>query len=171
MNKMKIKYEIIKSEELTDDNIKIFEALLKKQGEIDTTEGKALRCHKVCITQVNDISIAIGALKEVYKRPFEYAGVRELEDKYKYELGYLFVDNTTEKSYRGLGIGKTVSRLLLQEVINENIFATTEFNQNNTMYHILKSFGFESIGKPYLGRTTGKILTLMVLNRTVKKEN
>lgn len=160
---MTIEFKLIKSEILKHKEIEIFESLLEKQGQVNTPIGKAKRCYQICIVTVNQVAIGIGALKEVYKRPFEYADVREIEDKYKYELGYLFVED--DKNLRGLGIGKYISKLLLNSIKEENIFATTEFSQSNPMYHILRSFGFKSTGKPYLGNTTNKLLTLMTLNR------
>ena len=104
--------------------------------------------------------------------PFEYANVTDLKDDFEEEIGYLFIDsNQNGKNYRGLGIGKNITYMLLTKVNNRNVFATTEFNQSNAMFHILKKFGFESIGKPYKGRNTGKIITLMILNRKTPLTN
>jgi hypothetical protein len=160
---MTIEFNLIKSENLKEEEIEIFEKLLEEQGQVNTSKGKAKRCNQICIVKVNQEAIGIGALKEVYKRPFEYADVENLKKEYNYELGYLFVKDIA--NLRGLGIGKYISKLLLNSVIEDNIFATTEFSQKNPMYHILKSFKFCSIGKIYLGKTTNKQLTLMTLNR------
>jgi hypothetical protein len=145
---------------------KDFEYLLKKQGQIDKAEGKLERCHKVCLVKLNGRSVGIGALKQVYKSPFNYAGVSEIRHNYNYEVGYLFVHKEAiEKDFGSLGIGKYITRLLLNEVIKENVFATTENNKENPMLYILRSLGFEISGNPYQGKTTKKDIVLMVLNR------
>nr|WKN39929.1 GNAT family N-acetyltransferase [Tunicatimonas sp. TK19036] len=163
---MNIEYSIKSAKELSKKEIIQFENLLAKQGQVNKSQGKAEMCNKICLVYVNKVHIGIGALKEVYKRPFEYAGVDELKEDFKYELGYLFVDNSSnENDFRGLGIGKNITRLLLNEAKTENVFATTELSTNNSMYYILNSFGFMSIGNPYKGKSTGKLLTLMILNK------
>lgn len=163
---MNIEYSIKSSKDLSKKEITQFENLLKKQGQVNSAIGKAQRCHKICFVYVDKIHFGIGALKEVYKLPFKYAGVDSLKENFQYELGYLFVDNSSDNNdYTGLGIGKNITRLLLNEVKKESVFATTELSIKNSMYYILNSFGFVSIGNPYKGKSTGKLLTLMILNK------
>ncbi|MFL0093330.1 hypothetical protein [Tenacibaculum maritimum] len=61
-------------------------------------------------------------------------------------------------------MGKYITKLLLNEVKDENVFATTENSNDNRMCHILESLGFISIGNSYKGRNTGKNISLMLKN-------
>jgi hypothetical protein len=161
---MKIEYLVKSSNDLTKEEIGQFRVLLDKQGQVDTSEGKAERCFKICLVKLDENAIGIGALKQVYKSPFDYAKVPEIKQNYSYELGYLFVDKDRIKgNYEGLGIGKYITKLLLNEIKNENVFATTEYDDNNPMYHILKSFDFNCKGGTYKGEKTKKDICLMVL--------
>ncbi|OUS02877.1 hypothetical protein A9Q86_02180 [Flavobacteriales bacterium 33_180_T64] len=163
---MKIEFLVEAPNLLSKDNVKNFEVLLNKQGQIDTVVGKVVRCYRICLVKLNGNPVAIGALKQVYKSPFDYAEVPELSDNYNYEIGYLFVDKENIEDDNGkLGIGKYITRLLLNEVRNDNVFATTEENTDNPMLHILKSTGFKIIGKTYKGNKTNKKLCLMLLER------
>ena len=107
---MKIEYLVKSSKDLTKEEIRQFRVLLDKQGQVDSSEGKAERC-------------------------------------------------------QGLGVGKYITKILLAEIKNENAFATTEFDTKNPMYHILKSFGFVSMGEIYKGNKTKKDICLMVLTK------
>ena len=163
---MTIEYLVESPKQMSETNIKCFEHLLDKQGQIDIVEGKSNRCYKICLVKLNGTSIAIGALKQVYKSPFDYAGVPELSKNYNYEIGYLFVDKENIHENIGkLGIGKYITRLLLNEIRKDNVFATTEKDNENSMLHILNSVGFKITGKPYKGKKTNKNLCLMLLER------
>lgn len=163
---MKIEYLVKSSKDLTKEEIKQFRFLLDKQGQVDSSEGKAERCFKICLVKLDGNAIGIGALKQVYKTPFNYAKVPEVKENYNYELGYLFVEKDKIKAqFQGLGIGKYITKLLLNEIKNVNVFATTEYDQNNPMYHILKSFNFKCIGNTYKGKKTKKSICLMVYNQ------
>ncbi len=160
---MKIEYLVKLSKDLTKDEIAQFRILLDKQGQVDSSEGKAERCFKICLVKLDENTIGIGALKQVYKSPFDYAKIPEIKENYNYELGYLFVDKDKMKAnFQGMGIGKYITKLLLNEIKNENVFATTEYDENNPMYHILKSFNFQCIGNTYTGKKTKKSICLMV---------
>lgn len=163
---MKIEYLVKSSKDLTKEEIKQFRFLLDKQGQVDSSEGKAERCFKICLVKLDGNAIGIGALKQVYKTPFNYAKVPEIKENYNYELGYLFVEKDKIKAqFQGLGIGNYITKLLLNEIKNVNVFATTEYDQNNPMYHILKSFNFKCIGNTYKGKKTKKSICLMVYNQ------
>jgi hypothetical protein len=163
---MKIEFLVKEPNLLSKSDVKDFELLLNKQGQIDTVDGKVDRCYRICLVKLNGNPIGIGALKQVYKSTFDYAGVPELSKNYNYEIGYLFVDKTNIEDNLGkLGIGKYITRLLLNEVRNYNVFATTEKNTKNTMMHILKSTGFKLTGDTYKGSKTKKTICLMLLER------
>lgn len=163
---MKIEFLVETPNLLSKGDIKDFESLLKKQGQIDTVDGKVDRCYKICLVKLNGIAVGIGALKQVYKSPFDYAGVSKLKEDYNYEIGYFFVDKENIKDSKGkLGLGKYITRLLLNEVRNDNVFATTDENTENPMLHILKSAGFKITGETYKGNKTRKNICLMLLER------
>jgi len=165
---MEIIYKVNSPDKFSKSEKKIFLELLKKQGQVKSPSlVKIEKSSLICIVSIDNVAIGIGALKNVYKKPFEYAGISELKNDYNLELGYLFVDTDLEKSgtYRGLGIGKNISKYLLENVKEKNVFATTELNSSNVMLHILRNLNFISIGNPFKGELTGKIITLMILNR------
>jgi len=163
---MKIEYLVKSSKDLTKEEIRQFRVLLDKQGQVDSSEGKAEQCFKICLVKINGNAIGIGALKQVYKSPFDYAKIPEIKENYNYELGYLFVDKDKMKAnFQGLGIGKYITKLLLNEIKNQTAFATTEYNEKNPMYHILKSFNFHCVGNTYKGKKTKKSICLMVSNQ------
>lgn len=141
-----------------------FLSLLQKQGQNDHPGEYALEaCPYLCMVHSDGETIGIGAIKELYRLGFDYAGAKKLKHDFEAELGYLFVDDgAKDGNFRNLGIGKTITRLLLKTVGNENIFATTEFDSANPMLHILKSLGFKKSGKTYVGSATGKKLGLML---------
>lgn len=159
---MRIEYLVKSPVDFSQEELGEFEALLDKQGQVDSSEGKAVKCFKICLVKFEGNTIGIGALKQVYKSPFDYAKVSEVKESYNYELGYLFVDkNEIKADFQGLGIGKYITKLLLFQIKNENVFATTEYEESNVMYHILNSFGFKCIGNTYKGKKTGKSICLM----------
>lgn len=163
---MKIEYLVKSSKDLSQKEIEQFRVLLDKQGQVNSSGGKAERCFKICLVKLDDIVIGIGALKQVYKSPFDYAKVSNMKDRYNYELGYVFVDkDEINIDFHGLGIGKYITKLLLVQIEKENVFATTEYTDNNPMFHILKSFDFKFIGKTYKGKTTKKNICLMALHK------
>ena len=93
-------------------------------------------------------------------------GQVDSSENFNYEIGYLFVDkDKIKENHQGLGVGKYITKILLAEIKNENAFATTEFDTKNPMYHILKSFGFVSMGEIYKGNKTKKDICLMVLTK------
>jgi hypothetical protein len=164
---MEITYKIDSPNNISDEEIQNFLKLLKRQDQVNNpTLEKVKSCIWICCTCVDEIFVGIGAIKKVYKKPFDYAGISELKDHFEFEIGYLYVENElNSKSYRGLGIGKNITRLLLQKMEKQNIFATTELKVDNPMLNILKSFGFVSIGNPFKGGKTNKVLSLLVLIR------
>jgi hypothetical protein len=164
---MEIKFKLDNSTAFSHEEKNCFLDLLNKQGKVyKPTLKKIGFCPFLCIATYDNKIIGIGALKNIYKTPFTNADVAELTSKFKLEVGYLYVENNYNGvCLRGLGIGKTITRLLIEKAVNQNLFATTELNESNPMLHILLDLGFKSIGRPYVGHETGDIVTLMVLIR------
>lgn len=164
---MDINYKIDKTESFSATERVLFLALLMRQGKVSNpTLEKIGSCPYLCMASIGNRMIGIGALKQVYKTPFDDAGVSDLKSNFSLELGYLYVlENHYIVNLRGMGIGKNITRLLLAQEIRKNIFATTELNVTNPMLHILRKFGFIDIGSPYIGHSTHDIITLMILIR------
>lgn len=162
---MEIKYKIDKPEYFSMAEKNCFLELIIRQGKVSKpTIEKIESCLYLCMASFDSKIIGIGALKQIYTTPFDNAGVPDLKSKFNIELGYLYVlDNQDGICFRGVGIGKSITRFLLTQKIDKNIFATTEFNETNPMLHILRNSGFTSIGKPYIGHKTHDIITLMIL--------
>ncbi len=159
---MKINYNVKETNSFTLEVKNEFLELLKEQKQVkNPTLEKINKCPFLCMAYDNETPIGIGALKNVYKSPFDYAKLNpELKDEFNFELGYLYVKD--DKKYRGLGIGKSISKFLVNAVPNKNIFATTELSESNAMLHILKGLGFNNFGSPFIGKNTGKTICLML---------
>ncbi len=54
-----------------------------------------------------------------------------------------------DENYKSYGISTTITRLLLKQLPNENIMASTELYHENPMMYILQKFGFQKYGKPW----------------------
>jgi len=140
-----------------------FLKLLILQGQVsDPNAVKVNSCPLICIVYVDNIPIAIGAIKQVYKTPFVKANVANYKNDFNHELGYLFVINSVAKNVRGLGIATTICRLLIKHLEVSNIFATTEDSSKNPMLHILYKIGFKKLGDTYKGGQTKKNISLLV---------
>jgi hypothetical protein len=162
---MEIIYKVDSSENFEEEEKNIFIGLLGRQGRVeDPSLAKFNSCPFVCIVYADKIPVGIGAIKQVYKAPFDKAGVSNLKSDFDFELGYLFVD--PDEKYKGKKIGKSISEKLLEKIEGKNVFATTQEENENPMYHILMKFGFSKAGKTYKGRMTGDAISLFV--RTAK---
>lgn len=145
---MKIEYEIILKDRLTDEVRKIFADMLTQQGKV---QGKPLkkadRCKILCIAKINGEVAAIGAVKKKTVSDFsnEKSGLPDLGDDFEWELGYLY---TSPKNV-GKGIAKNVARMLVDEFGNGNLMASTEVTANPAMVSILEQLGFRLYGKPW----------------------
>ena len=158
---MKIEYEIIKKEELEDKHKMLFSEMLQKQGKVQgNTMSKADRCKMICIAKVDDKVVSIGAIKVKTDSDFtnEKAGLTELADQFKWELGYLFTDN----GYVGKGIASTIVRMLIESYGNDNLMASTEISKNPGMVKILEKNGFRLFGNPWKSQIHDNYLGLFL---------
>jgi len=160
---MTLTFKVDKPENFTAKEKDIFVQLLINQEQVANPNiDKVNASPFICIVFCNDEAIGIGAIKNVYKNPFDYAEVPELKAKFKNELGYLFVSNDNANNFRGLGIGKTISKLLLKQIGTGTVFATTDVSRKNVMKYILKDVGFKKVGKTYKGQNTNKKIGLYI---------
>lgn len=159
---MKLTYTVDKPEMFSNECLDTFLMLLKEQAQINKPTMQRIKgCSLLCMAHYNNKVIGIGAIKHITKSSFTKAGVEKLAVKFDAELGYLYVK--PDKEYRRLGIGKTISRLLLKELGNNNVFATTAVDSNaNSMLFILTHWGFEQEGNTYIGGETKKTLGLFL---------
>lgn len=89
---MDITYIADKPQNLTQQQKQYFQKLLLFQGQVDNPSlDKINTCPFLCLAYDNEIPIRIGAIKQVYKTPFDKAEVSDLKDTYEVELGYLYV--------------------------------------------------------------------------------
>ena len=141
-------FKIISTEKITSGIAENFIGLLKKQNKVKTpTDEKIQSCFRVVLCYADQNLIGIGALKTKTSSDFSTskADLPDLEPKFTWELGYMYVD----ENFKNYGISTTITRLLLKQVPNENIMASTEIHNDNPMIYILDKFGFQKFGKPW----------------------
>lgn len=148
-----------------------FLSLLIEQDQVgNPTMEKINKCRYLCMIRYNETAIGIGAIKRSGKTAFTKSGMADLAGDYNNELGYVYVRE--EKLYEDLGIGKSISKLLVKQVAGEKIFASTAVgNDASSMIWILKSLKFEQIGKPYKGGKTEKEIALFIRPIPKNKSN
>lgn len=163
---MNIKYIVGEPNRFTVQQRRYFQKLLKLQGQVgNPSMDKINSCPFLCLAYDNELLIGIGAIKKVYKTPFDKAGVTKLKEKYEIELGYLFVlDN---KKYRGKGISKLICKKLLKKTEQRNVFATSEESDENAMKWILQNLGFIKTGQTYFGAKTKKEIGLYLFTKEI----
>ena len=145
---MEIRYKLIDSNNITNEIAEEFKKLLIKQDKVIAPSiDKIKSCFKIVNCFVDDNLIGIGALKPMTKSDFSSnkADLQKIEEKFTWELGYFYVQD----DYKNYGISTTISRLLLKEMTNENILASTELYSENPMKYVLEKFGFRQYGKPW----------------------
>jgi len=143
----------IKPCECSKNEINQFYAMIKKNENINNIGlKKRIMKAKILIFHYEEEKLAgIGALKypdpNYMKKVFKSAGVSHLYNSFKYEIGYLYVDN----KYRKKGISKSITENLLSFIDEDNIFAVVrsdnKFAKNNLYY-----YGFVKIGSKYIGK-------------------
>jgi len=160
---MIITYKVDRPQNLTQEQKLYFQKLLSLQGQImNASLEKIDSCSFLCLAYDNEIPIGIGAIKQVYKTPFDKAEVSHLKDSYDFELGYLYI--LEKGKYRGKGIAKSICTELLNKVKLKNVFATTEESDANAMKWLLQKFGFKKTGKTYEGGKTKKNIGLYLFD-------
>jgi predicted GNAT family N-acyltransferase len=143
-----IEYHIIGNNGITDEVAGAFVALLKKQNKVKNPNVERIKtCKLLCVCKCDGAIVAIGAIKQKTESDFlsEKSDLPTLKSDFSWELGYCF----TEEEWRGKGISTSIVKLLLREVGNENLMASTEMHPTNPMIRILTSNGFSVHGKPW----------------------
>jgi hypothetical protein len=153
---MELQFIVEPPASMTPQQRDLFLELLKEQGQVSKPNMRKVNsCSYLCLVYYNGNAIGIGAIKQIGKSAFSKSNSENLAAVYEQELGYLYVKS--DKALKNLGIGKTISKLLLKQVEDKNVFASTALGEDaNSMIYILRSLGFELTGKPYIGGETGK---------------
>jgi hypothetical protein len=152
------KYYFKKPLESTDFEIEKFHELVLKGGKVKE-QGLKVRisnCELLAFCSVNDVIIAVSAIKRPVKSYVKKINVKaELNKDYKelkFEIGYSF----TEENFRRKGINGDLKLLLLNSIKNVIgiIFSTTAIPNSQKF---LENNGFVNIGIPYDGKNDRNI--------------
>lgn len=140
---------LVKSpKECSNAELESFESLVTEGGEVSPVGlRERIRCAEKLIFINTDKPVAVGAIKNPnagYKAGvFKKSGVSG-ENKYQYELGWLYVT----KPARGNGYGRVLMASIITALANHTCFATTR-EDNGSMQYLFSQFGFSKLGKAY----------------------
>ncbi|WP_277372333.1 GNAT family N-acetyltransferase [Pseudomonas sp. AA-38] len=141
--------------------LKTFERLVLAGGEV-SQEGlrHRIKCAEKLIFINDDECVAVGAIKNpnaAYKAGvFKKSNAAE-QNKYRYELGWLYVSNAA----RGKGYGRALMEVIKELLAEKPCFATTR-EDNASMHYLFSQFGFSRLGQPYKSEHGDYLLTLYV---------
>jgi|25BtaG_2_1085352.scaffolds.fasta_scaffold30356_2 ribosomal protein S18 acetylase RimI-like enzyme len=152
---------IIKNPKACNDaELRSFEELVTEGGEVALAglRQRIQRAEKLVF--INDGEyVAVGAIKNPnagYKAlVFKKSCALEQEGRYEYELGWLYVSETA----RGKGYGRALMESIIHTLSGKACFATTR-EDNDSMHHLFKRFGFSKVGQPYESENGGYELVL-----------
>lgn len=145
---LEITFKIDIPKNFSEQERRTFLDLLNKQGKVkDPTIGKVNRCKLLCVCKVDNQIVSIGAIKQKTTSDFNSnkSDLEHLSNEFKIELGYCF----TLPDYTGKGFSSTIVKMLLTEIGNHNLMASTELREDNSMNGILQRNGFKQYGNPW----------------------
>lgn len=122
--------------------------LLEQQEKVDNPNiEKVNRCSLLCICQVDNEIVSIGAIKPKTNSDFntDKADLDKLRNDFDLELGYCF----TLSEHTGQGYSSNIARMLIDKIGNINLMGSTELRSDNSMIRILERNGFNQYGKPW----------------------
>lgn len=97
--------------------------------------------------KIDDKIVSIGAIKQ--KTDFDFnsdkADLDYFRNDFNFELGYCF----TLPDYTGKGHSSEIVKHLIDKLSSENLMASTELREGNSMKTILERNGFEQRGKKW----------------------
>jgi hypothetical protein len=147
--------------EFSPEDKNSFLKLLKSQGKIiNPSIDKINRCKLLGICVLGDEVISIAAIKVKSSSDFnaEKADLQDLSKEFKYELGYCF----TKTNHTGKGYSSRLVNTLIQKISAENLLATTELREDNSMQRILINNGFKQYGNSWKSKIHGGDLGLFL---------
>ncbi len=156
---MKITYEIIRRENLTNEHRKELGKALEKQNKvIGDKYQKADRCKLICFAKIGNKVVGTGGIKIKMELTFseQKANLPELNEQFEWELGYLY----TSERYRRKGIISQIVSHLIEKHGEGNLMATTEVKENPAMVKTLEKNGFLRNGSTWKSKIHGNDLGL-----------
>jgi len=158
---MRIEFQILIKNEITDSVRETFGEALNQQGKVQgNLSEKADRCKLLCIARIDDEVVGIGAIKPKTESDFseQKADLSKLADDFNAELGYLY----TNPDHARKGIARNIAKLLVDTYGQKNLMASTEISANPGMVRILETLGFRHYGKPWRSVIHGNYLGLFL---------
>jgi len=137
----------------SNEEIKTIASLIIRGGEVNTQtlDQKLRRAISIGVVKDNNKIIGTASIKlpkKTYLRNvFVKSNSETIQEKFRYELGYIFVD----PDYRGKHLGYSLCKCLIDSFGEHSLFATTR-TDNGPMRHILQLLGFQATGNFYEGR-------------------
>jgi predicted GNAT family N-acyltransferase len=147
---MNMQIEVKSPNDCNSEELNNFERIVVEAGQVQAVGFRdlMLNAYRLIFIKVNGKLVATGAIKvprESYKKDiFEKAGVSELLNKYKYEIGWIFVSI----SQRRKGFSTEIVKALIEVISNHGCYATTKSN-NIGMHTIFDKMCFEKLGNDY----------------------
>jgi GNAT superfamily N-acetyltransferase len=148
------------------EEIAQFRAMVVKGGEVTSKTLDALiqRAEALAFVTVDKALAGVAGLKNPnpnHKREvFETAGSLELIDGYRFELGWIYVDD----GFRNKGYSRQLVAELLPKANNMGVYATSLID-NEPMHRSLAREGFVKVGKSWPSKRKGKFLALFLKDR------
>ena len=143
-----------------------FIQLVKKGGEVNLkTLSNLVKKAQFLAFSYNELNILIGvgAIKNpnisYRNKVFHKAGLNHLQDQYKIELGWFYV----EKKFRRKYIGTKIINNLLDKIKNKKIYAITRTN-NKATKHLLENFKFHKSNEQQKLKVITNPLILFIRN-------
>lgn len=144
-----VQYQLSGPDQIDAQTLQALAQLISIGSEVDGTmvlrNLKAASSIAYAMDGQNPVGVIVlkNPVESYRNKVFQAAGVPELEQNYKLELGYVYM----LPEYRTQGVSARLLRLMNRS-ITVPAFATTREN-NTTINTILKFAGFKQTGEPY----------------------
>jgi hypothetical protein len=156
-----IVYKIDSPKNFSETERKTFRDLLEKQGKVkNPTIDKVNRCTFLCVCKADNFIVSIGAIKPKTNNDFNpgKANLDKLRNDFQLELGYCY----TLPGYTGNGYSSKIVEMLIDKTAGNNIMASTELRDDNSMKRILERNNFKLQGNPWTSSIHGGQLGLFL---------
>ncbi|HEM7567145.1 TPA: GNAT family N-acetyltransferase [Serratia marcescens] len=133
--------------------LKTFEKLVTEGEQVpfQGLSGKISNAECLFFIYVKEQCVGVGAIKcpvESYKcNSFEKAGVLG-QEKYDYELGWVYVKEKMRGQRLGNKLIESICSYMSENLSDKKCFATVRQN-NDSMQHLLEKYSFSKSGQPY----------------------
>lgn len=160
-------FKIGEPSEFTEEQIASFVELLEEQGKVhNPSVEKVKRCKLIAMGFSWGKPVAIGAIKPKTATDFgaDKANLPDLANDYDWEAGYFY----THPEHQGKGFSSMIFKHLLKLYGKQNLMATTEIRDGNSMINILQSEGFKQTGQAWESTLSDNELRLFL--KDIKQE-